>query len=173
LTFSGAAVAPPEFDVQSLSRHGTTRETGFHSMLADMPGQRLPAPDFGRVARILRFRARHVYDPGFGIVANHRLFGPVVIIFQRRHRPHSQGLRHPFRNAQPRHPQTATDAGNALTGVIPQQNRRALRLPIRRRARPSQLRQFRLVFVCQDQPWSLVLPAMPRDRKQILMVMFY
>jgi hypothetical protein len=43
----------------------------------------------------------------------------MVIVFERGHRPHRQGLCHPFCNAQPRYPQTAADASDALTGVIP------------------------------------------------------
>ncbi len=79
-----------------LGRTGQRREAGFDGMLADMPGQRLPAPDFGRIAQILRFRARHMHHPGFGSVADYRLFGAMVVVFQRRHWTHRQRLCHPF-----------------------------------------------------------------------------
>ena len=107
------------------------RETGLPGVLPDMPCQSLPTPNFGRVTQILRFRARQMYHPRFGIGADCWFLGTVIAIFQRRHRTHRQGLCHPFRNAQARHPKTSPHAGDALSPVIPKNDGGALRLPMR------------------------------------------
>src|SRR5450432_2579515 len=103
-------------------------------MLTDVPGQSLSAPNFGRVTQILRFGARQMHYPSFGIVADYWFLGAVIAVLQRRHRTHRQSLGHRFRNAQTRHPETSPNTGDALTPVISQDHGGALRLPMRQRA---------------------------------------
>src|ERR1035438_2427005 len=81
-----------------------------------------------------------MYHPSFGIVADYWLLGAVVAVFQRRHRAHRQSLGHPFRDSQARQPETPHHAGDALSGVIPQNNCGTLRLPKRHCANPSEAR---------------------------------
>src|ERR1017187_3965944 len=92
-----------------------------------------------------------MYHPSFGIVADYWLLGAVVAVFQRRHRAHRQSLGHPFRDSQARQPETPHHAGDALSGVIPQNNCGTLRLPKRHCARTLHLLQFRPVFIRQNQ----------------------
>src|ERR1035438_2231082 len=92
-----------------------------------------------------------MYHPSFGIVADYWLLGAVVAVFQRRHRDHRQSLGHPFRDSQARQPETPHHAGDALSGVIPQNNCGTLRLPKRHCARTLHLLQFRPVFIRQNQ----------------------
>ena len=120
-------------------------------MLADVPSERLSTPNFGRIAQILWLRARHMYHPRFGVVADDWFLGAVVAVFQGCHRADRESLGHPFGNAQARHPETPPNAGYALSCVISQNYRGTLRLPMRHCARPRYLLQFGPVFIRQDQ----------------------
>src|SRR5438270_6588428 len=100
-------------------------------MAADMLCQCLPTPNFSSVPQILRFRARQMYHPRFGVIADCWFLGAMVTIFQRRHRAHRQCFGYPFRNAEARHPETSPYTGDALSRVISQNDGGALRLPMR------------------------------------------
>ena len=128
------------------SGSGKRWEPGCHGVFADVPGQRLPAPDLGGIAQIFRFRASQMHHPCFGVLANPRRLGTMVLVLQRRHRAHRQSPRHPFGDAQAGHSKRPTDTRNRFSRVIPQEDIGSLSLAPRALARPRQPLESRLLF---------------------------